>query len=29
MLTGEFWLKPGQSMANFWGQDGKVPGEGF
>jgi len=25
-LTGAFWLKPGQTMENFWGLDGRVPG---
>ena len=29
MLSGEFWLKPGQSLENFWGQDEHIPGAGF
>jgi len=25
-LTGAFWKKKGQTMANFWGLDGRIPG---
>ena len=24
LLTGEFWLKPGQTLNNFWGLEGPV-----